>query len=378
MKHRLIAILVAQPILLVPLLIAQQKTSEPISEVTIKAGQSFEIDVHLEVASNQALWATVNYQKVVENKQQGYIFSCNGQVPPNQLKFTLSCSTDRKMPDGEYRSDGNIELSRYETGESRREHNRLPIIRIDANPYDATQFPVIAGTTLSLNAGQALTDGVVRAQVILSSLSTHFPTSTRDSRDTRLYIRQEVDQARTVVAITRTRYASAIKSGAPLPVFFEDLDLRLNKVIKELGGQPTSLSSIQQIGVPHLVLAQLPKTSESVEATTQSGTLEKHTQEFIAILNDMINGWKEISDSGITYFMWSVETTPPGAELWISRFGKPETQWAGVTNIRDQKLEFATWTFRVNWNGCSESQTPDPYGQKVLTIEMDKKGCRHR
>jgi hypothetical protein len=122
----------------------------------------------------------------------------------------------------------------------------------------------------------------------------------------------------------------------------------------------------------------MPKTTETFEAKERPGTLGKHVSELVAVLTDLIKGFRAMSDSETTSFLWSVTTTPPGAEIWISRLGESEKKWAGLTNVKDQKLEYAIWTFRIDWNGCSKTETPDPYLQAPIGIEEDKTGCKNR
>lgn len=83
-----------------------------------------------------------------------------------------------------------------------------------------------------------------------------------------------------------------------------------------------------------------------------------------------------IAASGNTSFTWSVTSAPKGAEIYISRLGMEEIKWAGKTDLTDQRLEFAIWTFRFEWNGCSKTEKPDPYLQAKVTMSVTKEGCR--
>jgi hypothetical protein len=122
----------------------------------------------------------------------------------------------------------------------------------------------------------------------------------------------------------------------------------------------------------------MPKTSFSVDAEPQPGALDKRVKELVAVITDMINGFKAMTDSGTTTFSWSATTTPSGAAVWISRLGEPETKLAGATNFKDQKLEYAIWTFRIDWGGCWKKETPDPYLQNPIPIEIVQTGCTKR
>lgn len=373
--------------------VAQPTPSGPTSEVTIKAGEPFTVNAQMRAPATQQLLAIVTYQL---NPRPGSAavplspspppttFQCRGYTQPNNPSnqiLTLQCTTNRQLLGGDYSTDGQMNLVREETNESEKQPVRSPIVTMVADPFAATQFPVIVSTSLSLTHHQSLSDGAVRAQVILDSLNAHFPSNTVNNKETRAYLRQEVEKAKIqVVDLTGKRYAAAQPSGTPLPIFFEDFDRRLDKITRELGGVPTAqritVPTAQRITAPRLVLAQLPKTTESVEAREQPGTLQTQVIEFVAVLTDVIKGFSKMIDSGTQSFSWSITTTPPGAEIWISRLGKPETKWAGLTNVKDQTLEYARWTFRIDWNGCSKIETPDPYLQSPIPMEDTKPGCK--
>jgi hypothetical protein len=193
--------------------------------------------------------------------------------------------------------------------------------------------------------------------------------------------------ARTVVDITRRRYISgSLPPGATpdqykafqVPVFFEDFDRRLSHLIRELGGNPSGPSAELEAGPPRFVLTQMPKTSDSVTVTPGSGNLDKYLDELVHILTEVRDGWKKMSDSGGLTFSWSITTTPPGAEIWYSRLSEDEKKWAGLTNLKDQTLPYAIWTFRIVWGNCFQTETPDPYLQSSINIQTTEAGCKRK
>ena len=253
---------------------AQQPPSIPISEVTIKAGEAFSFYAQLQTPLKQSLRAATTYY-LNEKNPNGPNFYCYGDAPPNELRIKLQCGTSIKLTGGEYRSNGELTLVRLATSDQQVQKVRFPIVTVVENPEGTTEFPVVVGTSLSLTTRQSLTDGAVRTQVILSSLSAHFPIHAENSPANRAYLREEVERARTVVDLTRRRYEEGQGKGAPLPFFFEDFDRRLSKIIRDLGGTPSRTSSKLQTSRPHLVLAQLPKTTDSTTAIVEPGVLDK-------------------------------------------------------------------------------------------------------
>jgi hypothetical protein len=163
-----------------------------------------------------------------------------------------------------------------------------------------------------------------------------------------------------------------------MPVFFEDFDRRLDLILTHLGGSASRASSLEEVTAPRFVLAQMPRTTDSVTVGPQSGFLDKSFEEFVKALTDMVTGFSRMGNTGETRFSWSVATTPAGAEIWVSRLGEREQKWAGLTNLKDQKLDYAIWTFRFDWGGCSKTETPDPYLQTPIEIRQVKAGCKVR
>jgi hypothetical protein len=367
--------------------IAQQSPSVPTSEATITAGQPFSVNVTLQTTAQQEFQASIIYTLSTQESTQNILnrkaFQCRGNASVNQQTVRLNCSTDRTLPSGEYRTNGKITLSRAETGDSKQDDARAPIITIVANPYAETQFPAIASLSLSLSDRQSLADGAVRAQDILNSLSAHLPAHPRDTREYRDYLREEIESARMVVDLTRRRYIGAgtspgifsdQRSGAPVPIFFEDFDRRLRHIISDLGYNPSSPSA--RVGTPHIVLAQMPKTTDSITVMPKPGTLDKNLSDFVQVLTDIIKGFAGMSETGNTTFTWSATTTPPGAEIWYSRLGEAEKKWSGMTNLTGQKLSYAIWTFRIVWGDCYKSETPNPYQQSPINIQLVETGCK--
>ena len=44
--------------------------------------------------------------------------------------------------------------------------------------------------------------------------------------------------------------------------------------------------------------------------------------------------------------------------------------------MKGQSLDYAIWTFRIDWSGCSKSETPDPYLQAPVDMQVVKTGCK--
>lgn len=376
-----------------PQFLGAQTASVPISEGTIVAGQSFNVEVTLQAVVHQQLRASITYTlntpegaRRAQTDPSRFRFNCIGYASPDQQKFRLECDTGIALTSGEYSTDGKINLSRDQTGDHREDAVRAPIITLIANPDGETEFPTIAGTALLLTDRQSLADGAIRAQDILNSLTRQLPTPPRNTPAYRAYLRQEAEAARTDVDLTRRRYIAALTpanpppdwhNNSPLPIFFEDFDRRLKKVIQDLGGVPSTLVEMRPNG-PHLILAQMPKTSDSVTVTPGAGTLDKNLGELVKILTDMVKGWGGMSETGSSTFSWSATTMPPGAEIWYSRLDEEEKKWSSPTNLKDQTLPYAIWTFRFVWGNCSKSETPDPYLEPSIKMQVSETGCKRK
>jgi hypothetical protein len=122
----------------------------------------------------------------------------------------------------------------------------------------------------------------------------------------------------------------------------------------------------------------MPKITDSVTVTPGSDSVEKHLDELVRILTEMSDGWKKMSDSGGQTFTWSITTTTPGAEIWYSRLDEEGKKWAGLTNLKDQTLPYAIWTFRIGWGNCFQTEIPDPYLQSSINIQTTETGCKRK
>ena len=353
---------------------AQQIPSKPISEYQFKAGVAFNVGGDLLRPISQAMQINVAYQLTTPKGPDS--FSCMGYSVANQMTFTLSCNTDRRIAAGEYRSDGRLTFRRMETGEAFTvDAVRLPIVTIEANPFDSTEHPEVAGTYLLLTPSQSLSDGARRTQDILSEISLHFPKNMQNSKENRNYLRQEIEKEKTVIDLTRNRYLKTQGANVPPPLFFQDFDRRLDVAIRELGGVPSRVSSLRETMKPHLVLAQLPKTSDAINAKDPTENLDGRVKSAVTLLLEIKKAFEIISESGKTTFMWSATTIPPGAEIWTSRLGEPETKLVGATNFPGQAIEYSIWTFRIDWSGCSKVETLNPWKQTPIAIKLARDGC---
>ncbi|HEY4358396.1 MAG TPA: hypothetical protein VGN16_21800 [Acidobacteriaceae bacterium] len=364
----------------------QQRPAIPLSEHTLVAGDPLEVVVDLSQAAKQGTQITVFYllSTAIGTPQQRLAprIECDGYFNEGELSAKLKCATTTTLPAGEYRvADPPLFfITSRGVQDHARDVLRFPIITIveapKPPPLPPIELPKTVNAHLSLSASASLSDGAFKTQDLVKKLNAYFTGHTVDNRATRAYLREMIEDERTIVRNTRVLYQSALPSEQHIPVTFEDFDRRLSRIIHdELGGHPRQLSLQRGSMAPHLVLAQMPQTSITVTANDKPGTLDKPLRELTIVLTDVEKGFFLMSSSGATGFTWSIKTEPEGAEVWISRLDEPETPWTGHTNLKGQVLEYADWTFRVSWDGCSKELTPDPYLQNPLNLEFVKTGC---
>jgi hypothetical protein len=366
-----------------PVIAQDIKAAEPGPEYTATAGAGpFHVDIDMLSKATQRLRIVVRYGRVKTERVQGedrtpnVTFSCQGYTKPSEQIATVECDPPLATLGGNYGGSGTITLIRDETSESKDyTDTRLPIVTLMPNPLATSDFPVIVSTSLSLNNRQSLEDGSRKSQDVLNSLSAHIKPDTPNSKEVRAYLLGVAEQERGVIDLTRRRYLG----GSPdkkVPIFFEDFDRRLKLIIRELGGTPKQMVTKNQTGNVHFLLAQMPHTSDSVNVNGAPATVSRSLNDLVGVLTDAVKGLLGMSETGTTNFHWSATTIPPGAEIFVSRLGEPETKWAGVTDVKDTTLEYAIWTFRFDWNGCSKKETPDPFLQNPLNLKQAKEGCR--
>jgi hypothetical protein len=347
--------------------------------------------VHLLTKATQRLRVTSTYGRVkTNNVQEGNsapntAFSCVGFTSPGEQTATVNCEVPIATLGGIYQGVGAVRLSRDETGEVKEYTDiRLPMVTVEPNPLATSDFPVIVGTSLSLNNRQSLEDGSRKSQDVLNALSAHINSNTPNSKEVRVYLQQIAEEERRVLDLTRRRYLgdAATKPGDPAnkkaPIFFEDFDRRLKRIIRDLGGTPTQFVAKNQNAKGHFLLAQMPHTSDSVTAQDNPAKISRSLSDLVGVLTDAVKGLLGMSETGTTSFNWSATTTPPGADIYISRLDEPETKWAGQTDVKDKTLEYAIWTFRFDWNGCSKREKPNPFLQHTIDLKLAKEGCRRQ
>jgi hypothetical protein len=367
-----------------PLIAQEIKAAEPGPEYTATAGAGpFHVNIDMLSKATQRLRIVVRYSRVKSERVQredatpNVVFSCMGFTKPSEQIATVECNPPLATLGGNYGGPGTITLSRDETGESKDYTDiRLPIVTLVPNPSAASDFPVIVSTSLSLDSRQSLEDGSRKSQDVLNSLSAHIKSNTPNSNEVRAYLRGVAEQERGVIDLTRRRYLGD-SPDKKAPIFFEDFDRRLKLIIRELGGTPHQLVAKNQTGKVHFLLAQMPHTSDSITVNGDHPATVSHSlQDLVGVLTDAVKGLLGMSETGTTNFHWSATTIPQGAEIFISRLDEPETKWAGATDVKDTTLEYAIWTFRFDWNGCSRKETPDPFLQHPLNLKLAKEGCR--
>jgi len=357
-------------------------SAKPGPEFTETAGSSFNVEVQLLAPLTQRMAIYANYVRIKAEKDgpdEG--FNCYGEAS-NVQNPVVVCSIPVDTHGGVYQGTGTITLRRIDTGKQRDYKDiRLPIVTVLSNPLGFDDFPQIVGTALSLSNRQALMDGSRRSQDILNSLSTYVTANTPDSKEVRAHLRDVAEDERRVLNLTRIRYmidpARGIANKTPPPIFFEDFDRRLRQVIRELGGKPLEHAALNETFRAHLVLAQMPHTTETVTASDKPASVNGVALKLAEILLDATKGLFGMSDSGTVNFHWSAVTLPPGADIYISRLDEPETKLAGQTDVKDATLEYARWSFRFVWNGCSSvPQTPNPYLEHRIDLVVEKVGCK--
>jgi hypothetical protein len=348
-----------------------QQRSYPIPEGPINAGDSVNIDVTLVKAVSEPLRFGADYviQNPPEKLDETNSFSCYGWPIPDKLVVTITCNTSRKLRGGDYTLKKAV-LRRMETGEESPAPGRLPIIAISANPYAPMGSSSIASASLAPTANQSRQIAVFQLKLLLATVNDEFPRNPTNTETNRSYLREQAEIARSIIDLAKRRY-TASQGGQPPPVYFEDFELRLDQFIRDMGGQPKTIPLAKALREPRLIYVQLPQTKDSVTATSKSGPLEKELTHFVTIITDAVQGLLDGTDN----FKWSITSEPAGAEVWVSRLSLKETK-LGSTDLTDQTLPKAIWTFRIVWNGCSKTEEPDPFIEAKIDLHEFKVGCK--
>lgn len=373
--------------------VAQTGPSVPISEMRLKAGTSFTVTPPLGKISSQAFSVRVTY-RTITGRPIGN-FDCSGDLGINQKEIQFSCITAKTTPLGDYRADeSTLTAVRVDIGKPYKlslAPFKFPIVTIlppdPPPPIPETVLPEISGDAqLTPDLQASFFDASSRAQDILDDLTKHFSAGAKDTKAGRAYLQSQIHGARNIIALTRKRVAVAPNGlpGSKSPELFEDFDRRLEMVEKELAVHHET--AWRDDDRPRLfVLAseeqdQRPQSSESILVDAgrapAANDLQKSLGNLVIILIDMAEGFSEISQDGSTDFVWSLTTTPPGAQLWYRRLGEEEIQWTGLSDFKDQHLVKARWTFRVSWGGCSKETEVNPWLQSSINMEESKKGCK--
>lgn len=374
---------------------AQDKPSVPVKEVTLHAGDSFSIDFPIKAKFNTSypLRANLAYSLGGIKRSTGLEgFSCAGSIPPNGggTSLQLICSLDRTTTPGDYGPIGPVHVM-SQTGfplvsgsslppPSDRDYLlRAPVVHLipplPLPPAPPRTFPDLGDGQLTLTANQALAEGALQADFILQDLNRALAANFKSTRKNREYLLYQTRAARTVLQIAEDRFAKTpVKGSLPAdPLFFKDFELRLAAVAKMLGA---TLATTYGRKNPHLVLVQLPSATDSIEAKASVANLDPSAQALAVVVTDMAYGFRQIAETNSESFYWSLITIPSGAEIYYSSLSHAETKWAGRSDQKHQQLPYARWTFRVSWNGCSKTETPDPFVQSAIEMTLTREGCQ--
>jgi hypothetical protein len=360
-------------------LYGQQIPSKPISEYTGKAGSSFAVRAELGDVTTEMLDIETSYVlRGVQANSPNSSFSCSGRAQPGMRAFTVNCQTQRTLSAGEYIATGKVTARQTESGESGLQDGiRFPIITLTANPFVPLNFPKIVNTQLQLSDRDAFSDGSRRIEEILEAMSKHFPAGMKDTLESRVYLRSQVQSAKNVVELTRSRYLLPRQKDATLPIAFEDFERRYDLIFSELGGNAKHALNQDLVQHPRYVLAQLPKTSDSITASaTDDGQLTKQAKDFLNVLTQCKEWFDRMTAGAPDTFTWAITSVPPQADVYVLRTGEKERKWDLQTNMKDQSLPMAKWRFRVDWKGCSVTDTPDPFLKPNLTLSAKIEDCK--
>lgn len=379
-----------------------QNPAVPVTEVSVKAGQNFSVDLPITNSTSMTYTLLGSARYLLEGAKppqpglnSSSSFSCTGSLHPNDTAkvLTLLCQTPRETPAGVYRAYGPVvlALSPYESHANQPVPNakqeytnlRLPIVTVTpVDPLPASPpvvFPELGDGQLRLSAQQAFYDGAVRMGPILEVLQKHPEFGKLHSRSNRQALADQLKATAIVLNITRRRYVKAeleTTSGRKTPEMFMDFQLRLEATAKLLATTLPQESMIYD-KTPHWQLTQFPSTSTTVVVVPDGESLSRPYDELLLIATDMSYGFSAAAKTGEAQFTWTLITVPPGADIFLSSLSHSEFKWEGLSDQKERTLDLARWTFRVSWNGCSKKETPDPFIQNPLTIILTKSGCKN-
>ena len=378
-----------------------QNPSVPVTEVSVKAGEIF--SVKFPITSPTTLTyrfvASVSYRLEGTKTTQQYpdpsSFPCSGRLDVNASQgLILQCQTTRQNAKGVYRAFGPVVLTPDQpmplafgqpapNGRQEYASIRLPIVTVTpAEPFPVLPpvvFPELGDGQLQLSAQQAFYDGGVRMGPIVDELQKHAEFGKRNSRSNRQALANQLLATATVLEVTRKRYIdadAATKRGSEVPPLFRDFRMRL-EVVAKLLTTPLPQQAMLYDRTAHLQLTQLPRSSTSIDVIPEGDSLLRPYEELLFIATDMSHGFSAVAKTGETKFTWTLITVPPGADIYLSSLSHPEFKWQGSSDQKEKTLDLARWTFRVSWNGCSQTETPDPFIQNPLTITLRKSGCKN-
>ncbi|MGI4854030.1 MAG: hypothetical protein ACRYF4_08315 [Janthinobacterium lividum] len=364
--------------------LAQALPSARISSAHVQAGRGITIEIFVESASTQNFAASLTYKR---RDGPGTIY-CSGNIGNNTSQnVRISCMTDRNTPPGEYAAEpSSFFVIRPDTGEKQQIQDLPPeFFTVDPpEPIPITRFPRITGAHLAPDVNASFFDASVRSKDVLGELAKNFSPTARDTPQNRAYLRSQTEVAKNIIDLTRRRIESSM-GRMPDPnvrIGFEDFDRRFDRILGDLNrrvSQNERLGTMKGLTLTSFQKQGRAQISESV--TVDAGNvapknqLQKSFNDLVSAVLDMATGFLTISNNGSTTFVWSVTTTPVGAEIWYSRLGEQEIKWQGTSDQKNLTLPKARWKIRLVWSGCSKPELLNPWLQNPIPVQDVQAGC---
>lgn len=373
--------------------VGQQTVSKPVSERTLDAGESFMVRVPLDQPAQQAITAKRQYILAADTTEQHHVttspmsgqdFWCYGNAQKGAIDITLICQTNQSDKSGDYYAQGDLTLTSPEGSGSMKmdDKYRFPIVSLRAFipivPPPA-RFPTISGgAVLILNEPQIIGEASEKADLLYHDLITHDLNGT--SATNKRFLLSIAERAKQIVQQARQRYIDTT-TKTKLPGFLQEFDVRLDELIRDLGGSAAASNPLETISHREVVLVTFQHPSHTEQENVYSGKdkADKLIAKTFDIVSDLKNGLDKMKVTGNHTATWMITSLPTGARVYHRSLAEPEELELGTTDLKGVVLDRQTWTFRVDWRGCSQSKRSNPFrtGSMSLTFKKDE-GCEKK
>lgn len=343
-----------------------------LSAPSVRAGETVSLTITLDAAFPTAVILDGNFQA------NGDYFQVNVGFAAGAVASTVAVVVPSNADGGDYVLSGLIYRG------DKRPMN-IPIspipVHVQPLPKAVKLLPSKATGELDLDQKQYIR---MQASQLITLRDSFVAEANHDAASTpalRTKVISMLSQADDLLPLTRDKYISLYKQQPILsPVMFEDFHRSYQAALIELRAAGLLSQSIPRAHFLDVQLSQrapaLQESKRDWENHTLKGTYPLYAMAALNLLEENIEAYLLIGETGVDTFSIRLASIPSGATISYKRIGEDYQILSKPTDVPSTTFPYAMWTFKFEKVGCRTTErTPNPYIElhPDLTVELSCK-----